>query len=224
MRVTLVVLFVLLPALASAQANRAQSWDFSLGAVYQFSDEVGGRGGIETDTPDTSSLDLDSVVGFGFNATFNLTNQFSVGADLDFLRPDYRLVLVPEDPADETVEIDHRWSQFNGRIKANYAFSDGPLQPFVEGGFGWTYVDSNVADGPPVTGCWWHPWWGYICSGFYRTFDTTEFTYGLGAGLRYDFPGGSFLKGSYSYWELDSGGNSSDFALETIRFEYGWNF
>ncbi len=75
-----------------------------------------------------------------------------------------------------------------------------------------------------MTGCYWHPWWGYICSGYYRTFKGTDFSYGGGAGLRYDFPGGSFVRGSYSVYKLDIGGDAADPELQSLKLEYGWRF
>jgi opacity protein-like surface antigen len=123
-----------------------------------------------------------------------------------------------------TTTVSHRLSQFNGRIIGTFNMMDGPLVPYIDAGFGWTYVDSNVADGPPTTGCWWHPWWGYICSNFWNTYSSTETSYGVGLGLRYEIRGGSFIKGSYNYWKLNSGGASDDFDLGSFRVEYGWNF
>jgi opacity protein-like surface antigen len=226
---TLVLLAALLgPAVALAQwgvPQRAGSWELSVGAIYQFGQTVGGEA---TDSgasvPNSSALQVKDRWGYTFNGTYNLSSHFGIGVDLDFLRPDYNLTLVPDNPALSPVQVNHRASQFNGRIKGTWTFSEKAFSPFVDAGIGWTNVDSNIADGPPVTGCWWHPWWGYICSNFYNTFSSTEFTYGLGVGLRYDIDGGGFIKASYNYWELDSGGLSEDFAFESARIEYGWRF
>jgi len=229
MRVLVVGLLTLTlaPALSFAQSsgsNRSQSWDFSIGVIYQDSQSVGGSGGPETPTPDTSSLDLDSEVGFGANFTYNFSSHFALGVDLDYIKPKYTAILVSEDPNDPDIQIDHKLTQFNGRIKGTFNFMDGPFTPYVDLGFGWTNVDSNVADGPPTTGCWWHPWWGYICSNFYSTFSSTETSWGGAVGLRYELRNSSFLKLSYNRWELDSGGNSDDFSLDSARLEYGWTF
>ena len=99
-----------------------------------------------------------------------------------------------------------------------------PLVPYVDFGYGWTNVDSNVVEGDPIVGCWWDPWWGYVCQDFYRTFSSTETSWGGAVGLRYDLPMEGFLKLSWNRWELDSGGNSSDLTLESFRLEYGWTF
>lgn len=227
---TFVLAFVfLMPALASAQwgnsGSRAQSWEFSIGAIYQRSETVGGTG---TDSgasvPNTSSLRVDDEWGWAFNGTYFFTDHLALGVDLDFIRPRYEATLVPDDPTDNPISLSHRASQFNGRIKGTWLFSEKSFTPFVDAGIGWSNFDSNVASGPPVTGCWWHPWWGYVCSNFFNTFSSTEFTYGFGAGIRYELLGQGVLKASYNYWELDSGGQSSDFGLEGARLEFAWRF
>jgi len=219
MRVLVILLFAFAPALSFAQ-----SWDISLAAVYQDSVSVGGSGGSESATPDTSSLNVKSELGFGANFTYNFNSHFALGFDIDYIKPDYTAIVVSENPADPDIVIDHRLSQWNGRLKGTWNFTEGPLVPFVDFGYGWTNFDSNVADGPPTTGCWWHPWWGYICENFYSTFSGTETSWGGGVGLRYNLRNQAFLKLSYNRWELESGGNSNDFTMESARLEYGWSF
>ena len=218
MRSALAIFSVLaLPGLALAQGNRSEDWEWSVSVPYQESKNMDSGGG--------STLDLDSAFGIGFNIAYNVSNNLLFGMDLDYLSPDYRATLIDDtvSPADSTV-INHELTQWNFRFKGTYSFGERPLQPFVEAGLGWTYVDSNVADGDPIIGCWWHPWWGYICDGFYNTFDDTSFTYGAGAGLRFNLRGGSFLKASYSVWELDGVGGVGDSSLSAARLEFGWTF
>ena len=214
---TAVTILFAVPGIALAQGNRANSWEWSFAAIYQESKNMGGNGG--------SNLKVDDDWGLGINFGYNFTNHLALGVDLEWLSPDYQAVLVDDSvsPA-RTTNIDHEFSQFNGRIKGTYSFLDGPLNPFIEAGIGWTYIDSNVLDGPPQTGCYWHPWWGYICSNFYSTFSSTSFTYGAGLGLRYHLQGGSFLKASYNVWELDDAGSVSDPTFSAFRLEFGWGF
>lgn len=219
-RILIATILLAAPALTFAQGygqGRGKDWDFGISAIYQQGDAPPGLNG--------SSLDVDDSWGLGFNFTYNFTSKLALGADLDFIRPDYTAILASENDPNDTIRINHTMSQFNGRIKGTFNLLDGPLTPFVELGAGWSYIDSNVANGPPVTGCWWHPWWGIpICSNFYNTFSTTETTYGGGLGVRYEFRGGSFIKLSYNVWDLDTGGGSADPRFTSGRFEYGWNF
>jgi hypothetical protein len=214
-RLLIAILIIAIPAISDAQ-NRARTWEWSIAGLYQDSKNMDGENG--------SSLRIDGAGGLGFNISYNLTNKFAVGVDLDWLRPDYRAEMVEDVLPPSTVVIDHEFSQFNGRIKGVFNFSEGPLTPYLEGGFGWSYFDSNVADGPPQTGCYWHPYWGYICNNYYSTFTETSFSYGAGLGLRYQMPGGTFVKGSYNVWDLDSLGSAEDSTITGFKVEFGWSF
>jgi opacity protein-like surface antigen len=212
----IVISLAALPGLAFAQGNRAGAWEWSFAAIYQDSARSGAEGG--------SNLKLDSEWGLGINFGYNFTNKLYLGADLEWLRPDFTATLVEDAVDPRTLTIDHTMSQFNGRIKGVFTFLEGPLSPFVEAGIGWSYFDSNVADGPPVTGCWWHPWWGYICSNFYSTFSSTEFSYGAALGLRYVMRGGMTWKLSVNQYWLDVGNAGGDPELNAARLEVGWSF
>jgi opacity protein-like surface antigen len=214
-----VALLLVLPVVSSAQGHgggRANTWDYSLGAVYQSGETLKGKGG--------SALDVDSEVGFAFGLGYNLTDRLALGADFNYLRPDYTAIIVDADDPTVKQRVDHTLTQFDFRFKGTYNFLDGPFTPFVEAGLGWTQLDSNVAKGPPVTGCWWHPYWGYVCSNYYRTFSGTDFSYGGSLGVRYAFRNGSFVRVDYSLYKLDIGGQSEDPQLDAVRLQYGWNF
>lgn len=213
----LLLALALLPASAFAQWNTQPRWDFSVGAIYQESESASGENG--------SFLNMNSDWGLGISFNYAWTSRFSLGADIDWLSPDYQTLLVSDENPEDSLFIDHSASQFNTRIKGTFNLTDGPLVPYVQLGIGWTWLDSNVADGPPQTGCWWHPWWGYICSNFYQTYSSTEFTYGGALGLKYNLPGNaSFVNLSYDYWPIDTSGSRADPSLSNWRLTYGWRF
>jgi opacity protein-like surface antigen len=219
--IRLFILFLVLPVTALAQgyrssASRENTWDFSVGGIYQFSEQAKGKGG--------SSLDIDSELGLAFSLGYNFSDMFALGADFDYLRPDYNAIIADADNPGSTVRIDRTATQYNFRFKGTLNFMEGPFTPFAEAGIGWTTLDSNVAKGPPVTGCWWHPYWGYICSRYYRTFSGTDFSYGGSLGLRYDFRGGSFIRADYSLYMLDIRSDAADPQLGAFSVRYGWNF
>ena len=214
MRRSLVVMLALvLPSLASAQGY-GEKWEWSVAGIYQDSESTGTVGG--------SNLEIDDALGLGFSIAYLLNERFSVGADIEWLSPDYVATLI--DDTGETSVIDHELTQFNTRFKGTFNLLEGPLTPYIEAGFGWTYVDSNVADGPPLVGCWWHPWWGYICDGYYSTFSETSFSYGGALGLKYRLRGGTTMKLSYNNYEIDGSGEAPDPTLNAVRFELAWGF
>jgi opacity protein-like surface antigen len=164
---------------------------------------------------------VDSGYGFSFGVGYNFTEHFALHFDGSWSRADYDAVLDTED--DGPVQISHRLSLWNGQFNGVYNIIDGPFTPYVQAGAGWTYVDSNVADGPPSTGCWWDPWWGYICAPFYSTYTATNFAWNVGAGLRYEMRSGTFLRGGWERTQID-GGSGADPAFDAFRFEFGWMF
>jgi opacity protein-like surface antigen len=221
MRASIVLAILLaVPGLSYGQrsisGDRAESWEFSVGAIYQDGERTGGDGG--------SSLQIDSEIGLAFNIGYNFSDKLALSGDFDYLRPDYTAVLADATDPTNTRQVSHSAEQFNARFKGTYNFVDGPVTPFVEIGFGWTYLDSNVVSGPPVTGCWYHPLWGYICQNYYNTFSSTEFSYGASVGVRFELGTGSFIRASYSAYELDISGDAVKPELTSYKLEYGWRF
>lgn len=212
-RIAVVLTILLVPALTSAQSF-GNKWEWSIAALYQDSDSSGGSGG--------SRLDIDSDWGFGFTLKYFLNPKLAIGGDIEWIRPSYTATLVDDQGTSET--FSHTFTQFNGRLKATYDFTENNLSPFVEAGIGWTQFDSNVADGPPIVGCWWHPLWGYVCSGYYNTITETNFSYGGALGLRYRLRGGSMVKLSYNAYQLDGSSAQADPLLNALRLEVAWGF
>ena len=192
-RLSVPLILAVLHAGPSVAGERANTWEFSAGLFGTSSEESNGRNG--------ASLDVDSAVGFAFGIGYNFTEKFAVLFNGGYVEPDY----------EATYNTDEVW-----------LFMDGPFTPFVTGGFGGTYADSNVSGGPPVTGCWWDPWWGYICQDFFDTYDDTLFSYGIGAGLRYDFENSLFVRGSINRTWADGNGDGADPEFDSWRLEVGW--
>lgn len=205
------LLGILLISAAAAHADRDGTWDFGVQLIALNSQSANGE--------NRSSIDVDSSVGFGFGTTYNFNPHFSVGFDAIYAQADYEAVVNVENGG--LRRFNHELDMFNGQINATWNLLDGPFTPFIRGGVGWTYIDSNIASDRPQTGCWWDPWWGYVCADFYDTFDDTSFSYGAAVGVRYDFRGGMYVKGSYDYTELNTD-SDADTQFDGFRFELGW--
>lgn len=204
----LLLLVLAMPAFA----DRAGRWELGLQGIASGSESVAGQNG--------SSVDLDADFGLGASLGYHFDERLSVRFGLSWLSPDYDAVFATEEEG--LVEVSHEARIFTGQLDAVWHFLDGPFTPFVEGGIGWTYVDSNIADGDPVTGCWWDPWWGYICRSFYSTYADTQFSWGVGAGLRYDFSGGPYVRGSVRRTVLDSNTDGVEPELDAFVLEVGF--
>jgi opacity protein-like surface antigen len=218
--VVAIMLISLSPAAWSQAYDRAQNWDISVGVLYMGSESIGGGG---PPGQQSSSLEIDDDWGLAFNFGYNFTNHWALSFDLSFLTPRYTATLVPEDPAASPESFSQNMDMFSGLVRGTYNFLSGPVTPFVDLSAGFTYLDSNVADRPPTTGCWWDPWWGYICSTYVSTYTDTRFNYGGGLGVRWDINSEVFFRATYSVMKLDIG-NSSDPLFDIGRLEIGWMF
>jgi len=201
--------------------ERAGEWNVALQAVYLAKEGVSGEQG--------TGLDISDDWGFGFMFGYNFNNYLALGFEMSFLDPRYTYTYLPDDDGDPSTPptgdpetISHKASVFNGIFRGTYNILSGPITPFVDVNLGWRYIDSNVASSPPVTGCWWDPWWGYVCRSFWNTYDDTSFIYGAGLGLRWDINRDMFLRGSWSWNKGDAG--ASDPTLEMGRIEIGWRY
>ncbi|MGE0621640.1 MAG: porin family protein [Pseudomonadales bacterium] len=199
---------------SAADSDRGGRWEATFQILGSSSESSNGENG--------SSLDLDSDTGWGFGFTYNFNQHLAVGFDAAFLSPDYTAVVVPDGGG--TVTVDHEADIFNGAVNGTWNILPGNFTPYIQAGIGWTYVDSNVVDGLPSTGCWWDPWWGYVCANFYDTYEDTRFSWNGGVGVRLEFQNDFFLKGSYNKVWVDGGQNSSDPDFDMWRIELGWMF
>jgi hypothetical protein len=113
---------------------------------------------------------------------------------------------------------------FSYMFKGTFNLLEGPITPYAELGFGWTEMDSNVADQPPITGCWWDPWWGYICNTYVSTFSKTRETLTGALGIRMDLGNGMTLKGSYGMMRIDTSRAAESAEMNYYRLDVGWRF
>ena len=109
-------------------------------------------------------------------------------------------------------------------VDATYYFLKGPLTPFLVGGLGWSKVDTNISTAPPDVGCWWDPWYGYLCTSFPNTKKIDGLAYELGVGLRYDINATWVADGTYKMkWvNFDNATGTPDFSAFLLSL--GWKF
>jgi len=183
---------------------------------------IGDFGGDTVTGPHGVALDFDSDIAWGITGGYNITNRLYVGGEWTWSTPDYHLTR-PLDPGPIINHFDATADISSILFKFAFNFFEGPLTPYVEGGVGWIQVDSNVANGPPTTGCWWDPWWGYVCSSFYDTFSDTRDGYELGVGVRWDLSDSMAVKASYGETTVDTE-RTADATFGQWRVEFAWKF
>jgi opacity protein-like surface antigen len=174
----------------SPSGSRNGRFETSVILAYQTSTDKASEGGSE--------LDIDSTVGWGFTIGWNWTEKLNVAYRLTSTGPKYLATIVPEDELLDPQTIEHKMSKYSHQLNLTYNFSGKAFTPFIQGGLGMASVDSNVPTGGVDGGCWWDPWWGYICFADWETYSTREFSYNLGLGARWDINTALFTRAAYS--------------------------
>jgi opacity protein-like surface antigen len=182
--------------------ERAGSLEFVLPVFYTPSSHFSGEGG--------SSADINSNLSFGVGLNYNLNNHLQVGGLFSWSYQGYTATTV--DTTGATRKATGTLSASTIGLNATYFFMPSGTTPFVTGGFGSTFVDTNIPNGAPSTGCWYDPWYGYICNTYTPTKTQTAVSYQAGAGMRFELNRTVAVQGSYNrMWiDLSSGSPSMD--------------
>jgi opacity protein-like surface antigen len=223
---TWTVLFACMAALGVAQSAAAQSadregrWETKLGVVFQNSTDADFNGG--------TSAEFESDTAFRLGFAYHYTDTIEFGVNLGLGTTDYKASIATDLNSDGNsdgftdVRGDLEFTTF--LANATWNMLPGPFSPFVTGGIGWSWVDTNIANEPPQVGCWWDPWWGYVCTSFQDTRTIDGLTYQLGAGARYDFSDTLAVHGSYriNWIDFDEADGTPDF--DGFELSIGWKF
>jgi outer membrane assembly lipoprotein YfiO len=204
--------------LASSYRGRKGRYEFTLQPRYAVSKNIDVAGG--------SKLALDPAPGIGFGFGYNFTNKFALHLDGSWGRSDYQATIATTDAGGNPTGSTTAGGTLDTATVAlnlSYYVLDGPLTPFFMGGFGWTFVDSNIPSGPPEGVCWYDPWYGYVCTSYRDTYTRNYFSYNLGLGARWDVMSGFFLRGSAGWQWVDLGlSGTTDFM--GWRLDLGYMF
>jgi opacity protein-like surface antigen len=214
-----IVITTVLVLFAGATTGEAQSremrWEFALGAVYQLGLQEDGEGG--------SSIETDDELGFVLTAGYNFSDRLATSFGFQYAGVGYDADVVEEDS--DITGISGTYDAWGLSANLILNLTDGPFTPYIGGGLGWTYIDTNIPDGLPSTGCWWDPWWGYVCYTTYPTKETDAFSYQATAGLRYEFDNDmTFLRLGYTSQWLDIDSFESAPRFDVVTLEIGWMF
>jgi opacity protein-like surface antigen len=185
----------------TALADRQPGWDFGGELLYQFSSDVDFEGG--------SKAELDDDLGLALSFTYRFNSRFELLFGLDWNSVDYDADIAPAPISPGGPIVGQGFSAqgsieyWTPRVGLNLNLLEGDLTPYVTGGVGWSFIDTNVPDAPPQTTCWWDPWWGYYCGTFQSTRSIDELTYNVGAGLRWDVSSSISLRLGYERHWID---------------------
>ena len=199
----------------AVSGSRAEKWEFFLAPQYTNSKVLQFDNGAEADINSRSSL----AFGFGYhlNANVELDVQFSSS------NGNYTTTAMPANPIELPIKGSATLYTSNINFGFTYNFLKDPLTPYVTANIGSTYIDSGIPTGEISTRCYYYPYYGYVCGPIAETYTSTEFNYGAGIGLRYDFNRKVYIKGDVAknYIDMNSS-NTPDFT--TYRFIFGFMF
>lgn len=216
LRLAVVAMF-LVPTIAAAQAgSREAGWDFGADVIYQFSKDIGFDGGSELNVED----DIGLGITFGYRFNGNLELQFGI----DWNSIDYSGTLQSASFPGVSASIDGEMEIFSPQINAVWNFRNAPVTPYVTGGIGWAFIDTNIPTGQVQVGCWWDPWWGQICTPYQPTKNTDAFTYLLGAGVRWDIGDYYTMRFSYDKVWTDLSKSSSTPGFDQLKLGFAWRY
>lgn len=209
-----------MPTLANMlqeNSNRTRKWDVTFQPRYTFEKSLEFDGG--------ATADLEEDFGWGFGVGYNATEKLSFGWDMGWSSRNYKATIVRAQPAPDTVAtIGGTLGLGGSNFKATYNILERRVTPFVEAGLGWRWVDTGIPAGPPTAGCWWDPWWGYVCVPYQATYGETSFAWRLGGGLRVDAGRYFFMRLGYDATWIDHSNVNGDRVSHQIRIDVGGMF
>ena len=208
-------MLALAPAAFAQSADRAGTWETRLDIVYQNSSDWDFNGG--------TTADIDSDTSFLIGVGYHLSDNLELGGNLTFGQTDYSADIVG-DEIGEIFGVTGEYESTSLLFDATWNFLPGAFSPFVSASAGWSWVDTNIATGPPQTGCWWDPWWGYVCSTFQNTKSLDGFAYGFDVGARYDFSDSIAAHFSYRMMWVDLENADGTPDVDGFRLGIGWKF
>ena len=217
-RNSLLLLAALLAAIpAWAQSSRhAGTSEVYMGPVFTDGKSYSFDGG--------SSARTDTGYGLNFGYAHNFSQHLAAGVEFAWSEADYRATVQPgPGNVGPAGTINGTLETATVRFLGNYHLLSGPFTPFVTGGLGWTYIDTNIPAGLPELVCWYYPWYGQYCASYVPTHSTTKFSYNAGLGLRLDAGKGVFRLMVNSQW-ADFGGNYGSSNLIQYRIDFGTKF
>jgi opacity protein-like surface antigen len=214
---TLTIL-LMMATIVSAQAaepfkGRATNWEFTIGGNYVDEATIDFDGGTQLESNSTSGI----ILGLGYNYTDKLATNVQLGWN----SINYTAERMLDTGSTQTVAgtVDYSVIQLN----VMYHFLKGAVSPYVVGGLGRTFIDTNIPSGPPVGTCWYDPWWGYVCGEYQPTQSDSFTSFNVGVGMRWDINQKIFLRVGIGRHRINAD-NTSEVDFDTTRLEVGFSY
>jgi opacity protein-like surface antigen len=220
------LIWVSMAALAASQGAVAQlgsgaavgasagDWEFRIGPVFTESKNVSFNGG--------SNADINSTTGVKIGTGWYVSPHLAIGLNFGWAQSNFNGT-VKGNISNSSIENGH--VDFSTLMAdATYTLLDGPIKPLLEAGLGWNWINTNIASGPPQTGCWWDPWWGYVCTGYQPTHGSSSFAYQVGAGVQFNFNRQFAVNADYRYTWIDLSNANGTPGFGSVELLFVWRF
>jgi opacity protein-like surface antigen len=212
---------------AAAGTRSGRGWDFG-GAPQQAGrwEALAGinySGTTDIDFEGGTTAEVKNSFGFLAGGAYNFTDRIRLGGTFRYDSKDYDANVVGDAPG-EVYAIEGSMDTMSVMLEAAYTFMTGPVKPYLTGGVGWAWVDTNIASAPPEIGCWWHPWWGYVCTTWQDTRTVDGLAYEVGIGMRYDFSDALAADAAYRMRWMDFENATGSPSTDTLQLSLVWKF
>lgn len=189
----------------SQSQTRGTGWEFGADVIYQDGNDVSFEGG--------SRVDFDEDFGIALTFGYRFNERLELQFGLDWNEMSYDASFVSATVPNLGVDVGGDMEAFTPHVALNFNFIDGAFTPYVTGGIGWAFVDTNIPNSRVEIGCWWDPWYGQICTPYQSTKSIDDFTYQAGVGVRWDFSPGYTLRLGYEkhWWDYSKATSTPDF-------------
>jgi len=203
-----------------APMTRGGKYDFSLYPLFTEKKTYNFEGGASART--------DVATGIGISWAQNFNDHWAAGIEGSWSSANYHATVTPAagnpNPAfNATGRVDAGTLHLFG----NFNLLSAQFTPFITGGLGVTYIDSNIPSGPSQPVCWWYPYYGEVCSDVQPTKSWNNFSYNAGVGLRWDArrPDTFFFRGLANREWVDFGNaGSGTLYYDQIRLDFGMKY
>jgi hypothetical protein len=215
MRLSFLLLAVISTSVQAAfYDSRVEKWEFFLAP------QVINSKALQFDNGSEANISKRSSLAFGFG--YNLNSHIELGGRFSSSSSSMSGTIIPDDGVNTPVPFTSNLYASSLNFDFTYNILSGPFTPYITANLGTTYLDSGIPTGNIGTGCGWYFGW-YYCGPVAQTFTSTEFNYGAGVGLRYDFNRKLYIKGGVAknYIDINSS-NTPDFT--TYQFIFGFMF
>ena len=173
-----------------------------------------------------ASARSDTGAGFGFSVARNLNDYFAVGVEGSLATFSYRASIAPgSGNGGAGYETRGDMESATLRVHATWNLLARPLTPFVTAAAGVIFLEPDFGAQPPADACWAYPWYGEVCGARAPTSTLARFSYGAGAGLRFDFPGErGFIRAFVGGEWIEMPEAPSTLGYVTVRADFGLRF